>query len=89
MSVEFTRLSEKGQVVIPNEMRKKMKLKDGTRFVVLGLDDTIVLRRVELSQERDRLKRLLGEARKKARTSGFSQREIERLIKSSRKTGNA
>ena len=88
MSVEFTRLSEKGRVVIPNEMRKKMKLKDGTRFVVLGLDDTIVLRRVELSQERDRLKRLLGEARKKARTSRFSQREIERLIKSSRKTGN-
>lgn len=85
MSLEFTRLSEKGQVVIPNEMRKRMKLKEGTRFVVLGLQDTIVLRKLELSHERIRLKQLLAEAREKARKSGFSQKEIEHLIESSRK----
>jgi AbrB family looped-hinge helix DNA binding protein len=42
MSLDFTRLSEKGQIVIPSEMRKRLKLKEGTRFVILGLDDTIV-----------------------------------------------
>lgn len=85
MSLEFTRLSEKGQVVIPNEMRKKMKLKEGTRFVILGLHDTIVLRKLEVSEERLRLKQLLLKARQKAEKIGFSQAEIERMLESSRK----
>jgi AbrB family looped-hinge helix DNA binding protein len=85
MSMDFTRLSEKGQVVIPNEMRKRMNLKEGTRFVVLGLDDTIVLRRLEVSQEKLRLKRLLAESRAKAEKAGFTEKEIEHLIQSSRK----
>lgn len=85
MSLDFTRLSEKGQVVIPNEMRKRMNLKEGTRFVIMGLDDTLVLRRLELSQERLRLKRLLAKSREKARKAGFSQKEIDSLIAASRK----
>lgn len=84
MSLEFTRLSEKGQVVIPNEMRKKMKLKEGTRFIVLGLDNTIVLRRLEASEERLRLKQLLLKARQKADKIGFTRKEIEGFIESSR-----
>lgn len=85
MSVDFTRLSEKGQIVIPNGMRKRMNLKEGTRFVVLGLDDTIVLRKVEVSEERIRLKKLLAESRRRAEKVGFSEKEIEHLIQSSRK----
>lgn len=62
-----------------------MKLKEGTRFVVLGLEDTIVLRRLELSHERLRLKQLLAKSREKARKVGFGQKEIDKLIESSRK----
>lgn len=85
MSVDFTQLSEKGQIVIPSAMRKRMKLKEGTRFVMLGLDDTIVLRKIELSQERLRLKQLLAKSREKAEKVGFSEDEIDRLVKASRK----
>lgn len=42
MALDMTRLSEKGQIVIPNEMRKRMGLKEGVRFLVVGLDDIIV-----------------------------------------------
>ena len=86
MSLDFTRLSEKGQIVIPSQMRKRMKLEEGTRFIILSLEnDTIVLRKLELSQEKTRLKQLLAESREKARRVGFSQREIDQLIESSRK----
>jgi len=85
MSLDFTRLSEKGQIVIPSKMRKRLKLKEGTRFVILGSDDTIILRKLELSQERLRLKQLLTKSREKAERAGFSRKEIERLIESSRK----
>lgn len=85
MALDMTRLSERGQIVIPNEMRKRMGLKEGTRFVVMGLDDTIVLRRLELSQEKIRLKKLLEKSRKKAKSVGFTEKEIEKLIQSVRK----
>ena len=85
MSLDFTRLSEKGQIVVPSEIRKKMKLTEGTRFVILGFKDTIVLRKLELSEERLRLKRLLARSREKAEKLGFSEREIQKLLDSSRK----
>lgn len=85
MSIELTRLSEKGQVVIPNEIRKRMKLKEGTRFLIVEVGDSLVLRKLEISDEKLRLKRLLADFRSKADKTGFSEEEIERLISSSRK----
>lgn len=85
MALDLTRLSEKGQIVIPTELRKNLNLKEGTRFIVMGIGDTIVLRKLELSQERVRLKKLLSESSKKARKVGFTEREIEDLIDKTRK----
>jgi len=85
MALNMTRLSEKGQIVIPNEVRRSMGLKEGTRFLVVGLDDTIVLRKLELSQERMRLKQLMEKSRIKAEKVGFTEKEIDRLIHSYRK----
>ncbi len=85
MALELTRLSERGQIVIPSELRKSMKLKEGERFIVIGLGDTILLRKLELSQERLRLKKLIRESREKAKKSGFNEGEIEKLIQETRK----
>jgi len=85
VAIDLTRLSNKGQIVIPNEMRKRMGLKKGMRFLVMGLDDTIVLRKLELSKERVRLRQLLEKSRKKAEKVGFTEKEIDKLIHSIRK----
>jgi AbrB family looped-hinge helix DNA binding protein len=66
--------------VIPTEVRRKMGLREGTRFLVIGLEDVIVLRRLQLSNEKLRLKKLLAEARSSAKTHGLSEKEIERLV---------
>ena len=86
MALELTRLSQKGQVVIPTEVRRKMGLKEGTRFLVIGLEDVIVLRRLQLSEEKVRLKKLLAKARYSANTRGLSEREVERLVHVVRKS---
>ncbi len=86
MTLELTRLSERGQIVIPTELRKSMHLTEGERFIVTGLgDDTIILRKLKLSQERLRLKRLIRESSEKARKFGFTEKEIEKLIGKTRK----
>ena len=86
MALELTRLSQKGQVVIPTQVRRKMRLKEGTKFLVVGLDDIIVLRKLEFSEEKLKLKKLLAKARSSAKTHGLSEKEIEKLIHAVRKS---
>ena len=84
MTIDLTKLSQKGQIVIPNAMRKQLGLKEGTKFLVVSVGDMIVLRRLELNQERARLKTLLQESRRKAEKLGFTEREIREFIHQSR-----
>ena len=51
--VETTKMSSKGQVVIPENIRKRLGLKAGAQFVVIGEDDTVILKVItapEMSQ---------------------------------------
>ena len=85
MVVELTRLSQKGQVVIPTSVRRKLGLKQGMRFLVIGIGDTVVLRRLELGEQAMKIKQALVESRRKAEKIGFTQKEIEKLIHETRK----
>jgi len=40
--VATTRMSSKGQVVIPEGIRKRLGLKAGSQFVVVGDRDTVI-----------------------------------------------
>lgn len=45
---EITTMSEKGQVVIPQELRKYLGIKPKTRFAVFVIDDNIVMRKLDI-----------------------------------------
>ena len=47
MEVEMTRISEKGQVVIPSSLRNQMKIKKSDQFLVFGEGNTIILKKIE------------------------------------------
>jgi AbrB family looped-hinge helix DNA binding protein len=46
MTIELTRVSSKGQVVIPFEIRNKIGLKDGETLAVSTKDNLIVLKKI-------------------------------------------
>ena len=46
--IEITRLSSKGQVVLPLNIRENLHLEEGERFVVVASGDTVVLKRLEM-----------------------------------------
>ena len=56
--MEITKLSTKGQIVIPEEIRKDIKL--GTAFLVSKQNDLIILKKVEglTKQEMEEMKEL-------------------------------
>ncbi len=51
--VQITTTSQKGQVVIPQEIRQQMKIESGTKFAVYGRGDTIIFKRVDLPTAED------------------------------------
>ena len=76
---EFTKLSSKGQVVIPMSIRKDMNLQEGTPFIVIESEDSVILKKVELPKIKSwkGVSRPFGEAARKAR---FSQDDLRRII---------
>lgn len=74
--VEFTKLSSKGQVVIPKKLR--FGLGEGTLFAVSRKDDLIILKRVETDLEKFR--RLTKKFEKIAKKIKLKPDDIPKII---------
>ena len=79
-NVATTKLSSKGQVVIPENIRKKLKLETGVQFVVLGDKDVVILKKIS-PPTIDEFDALIKEARKTAKQVGLKKADIELAIK--------
>ena len=74
-----TKMSSKGQVVIPEEIRKRLGLKSGSQFVVVGDKDVVILKAISSPSLRD-FDRLIAEARKNARLAEMKRSDIKKTI---------
>jgi AbrB family looped-hinge helix DNA binding protein len=45
---EFVKMSDKGQLVVPQGIRKSLNLNPGERFVAFPISDGVVFKRVEM-----------------------------------------
>ena len=79
-SVDITRLSSKGQIVLPLGIREQMKLVEGARFVIMGTEDTIILKRLE-TLSREELQRLLKDSRTYARKARLKKQDVKSAIR--------
>ncbi|MCK5786974.1 MAG: AbrB/MazE/SpoVT family DNA-binding domain-containing protein [Candidatus Sabulitectum sp.] len=79
-TVATTRMSSKGQIVIPEEIRNSLHLKTGTRFVVVGEGDVVVLKTIS-PPSFDEFEEIVLQARQAAIESGMEPRDIEDAIK--------
>ncbi len=80
-----TKLSSKGQVVIPEDIRINLGLHSGDQFVVIGNKDTIVFKLLIPPSMAD-FDRLILEARKQARKAGLKKSDIKKIIASVRQS---
>jgi len=83
-NVEITSVSSRGQVVIPQSLRDKMKIQTGEKFVVIGEEDTIVLKKLEMPSFNG-IDKLLKKTRDFAKKKGINGSDVEEAIKQARK----
>jgi AbrB family looped-hinge helix DNA binding protein len=74
-----TKLSSKGQVVIPEGIRECLGLEAGAQFVVVGEGDVVVLKVLKAPNMSD-FKALLDKAQKSAEAAGLTPEDIEQAI---------
>ena len=70
-----TKMSSKGQVVIPEDIRKRLGLEPGSQFVVVAGKDAIILKTIS-PPSMDEFDELIRTARRQARKAGMKRSDI-------------
>lgn len=78
-TVATTRMSSKGQVVIPEEVRNSLHLECGTQFIVMGEKDVIILKTISPPSMKE-FDGIIGRARQQARSAGMKPSDITRTL---------
>jgi len=75
-----TRMSSKGQVVIPEDVRNRLGLSEGVEFVVIGENDAIVLKAISAPPMSD-FDKLLKTARAEARQAKMKRADVTKSVR--------
>jgi AbrB family looped-hinge helix DNA binding protein len=81
--LDVTRMSAKGQVVIPGDIRHAMALAPGTKFVVACEGDTVILKRIGRPMMAQ-VDKLFSESRQFARRAGLKKSDVRSAVQRAR-----
>lgn len=77
--ISTTKMTSKGQVVIPEEIREYMHLESGAKFIVMATNDSIIFKKVTPIPQKD-VKLLLKASRAIAKKYKFKEKDIPSII---------
>lgn len=83
-TLSTTRMSSKGQVVIPEAIRQELGLETGAQFVVMGGRDAIILKSISPPSPAE-FRALLKKARQQARKAGVKPADVDAAVRKVRK----
>jgi len=87
MAVETIKMSSKGQIVIPRDIREDIDAVEGTIFAVVSERDSIVLKKVATPSKEElikELKTIAVEGKKRLSNKGIKEEDISNIVHKSR-----
>ena len=78
-AVATTRMSSKGQVVIPEEVRNRLGIATGTQFIVMGENDVVILKTIA-PPSMDDFDGIITRARRQAKSAGMKPSDVAKAI---------
>jgi len=76
-------MSSKGQIVIPEAIRKRLNLKEGAQFVVVGEGDVVILKAIS-APKMDTFDALIEQARLQASMVGLRRSDVAKAVAKAR-----
>ncbi len=83
-AVATTTMSSKGQVVIPEKVRKSLALRSGTQFIVLGEGDVVVLKTISPPSPSE-FDAVIRRARRQAKAAGMDRGDVAAAVREARR----
>ena len=83
MEVEITKMTSRGQVVIPQDIREEACLKEGEKFLVYDVDGNIILKRIKnigKVKSTGEFENVFASLWKTARQKGIAKQDVEKEI---------
>ena len=84
MPEKIVKMSEKGQLVVPSEIRKKEGLNSSDRFIALPIKNGVVFKKIEFDVEKE-YESLSKEIKERFKEKGLEKDEVKEAIKWARK----
>jgi len=78
-TIATTKMSSRGQVVIPESIRDRLKLGPGVQFAVFGQDDVVMFKVIN-PPAADEFARLKRELQHQARQGGLKRSDIPKAV---------
>ena len=88
MPVETVKMSSKGQIVIPQNIREEIDAGEGTVFAVTGSKDTVILKKINTPSKQELIKQLgiiAKEGRKRLEGKGMKGEDLHKAVEKSRR----
>ncbi len=89
MIVETVKMSSKGQIVIPQDIREEINANEGTIYSVISNKDTVILKKIVMPSKEELLKEIetiAKEGRKRAEKLGIKESDVPNLVHKARKS---
>lgn len=87
MVTAITKVSAKGQVVIPKDLRERLNLKEGDTLLVYSTDSMLVMRKV--TKQETILSIIAEPVRKKIKQLGVRRKDVSKAIDQARRSEEA
>ena len=89
MPAETIKMSSRGQIVIPQDIREELRASEGTIFSVVSSKDAIILKKIETPSKEELIKELGAialEGRKRAEKLGIKESDVAEMVQRIRKS---
>ena len=82
---ELVKMSPKGQLVVPQDIRKKEGFEPGDRFVPFEIKDGILFKRVKIQNVKIEFAKLSKDIQKQLEARNIAESEVKEAVKWARK----
>lgn len=83
--MEFVKMSDKGQLVVPQDIRESQSLTPGERFVAFPVQDGVLFKKVEMPKVKLDFENLAKEIEAQFKKAKIKQKDVAEAVKWVRK----
>jgi bifunctional DNA-binding transcriptional regulator/antitoxin component of YhaV-PrlF toxin-antitoxin module len=83
--IEFVKMSDKGQLVVPQEIRESANLNPGQKFVAFPLSDGVLFKKVEMPKVKLDFEALAKDVETQFKKNQVKKSDVTEAVKWSRK----